>query len=81
MTPIRQERQSDATVSHEALIEQLRSEIALLREQIQEKDQQIERQQLITVQLSRDIESQQKLLEMAKKPWWRRWFEKSEKDS
>lgn len=56
--------------------EDLRSSLEILREQLREKDKQIERLQMITMQLSRDIESQQKLIEYKHAPWWRRWFKK-----
>jgi len=54
----------------------LEETVRLLTHQIEEKDKQIERQQMIIMQLSRDIESQQKLLEYQRSPWWRRWFKK-----
>jgi hypothetical protein len=47
--------------------------------QLEEKDKQIERQQVIILQFSRDIELQHKLLEYKESAWWRRWFRKSEK--
>jgi len=52
----------------------LEETVRLLTQQIGEKDKQIERQQMIIMQLTRDIESQQKLLEYHRSPWWRRWF-------
>ena len=66
-------------VSAEAY-EKLEQMIQYLQNQIAEKDKQLERQQTITMQLSRDIESQQKLIEYQGSPWWRRWFFKTRKD-
>lgn len=67
------EGQDDTTMSLSA-VEQLRSENELLRQQLERKDQQIERQQAIIMQLSRDVESQQQLLEYHREPFWRRWL-------
>jgi predicted site-specific integrase-resolvase len=59
------------------LIEQVRRENELLREQIKEKDQQINQQQAIIMQLSRN---QQLMLESseqkAKRFWWSRLFKR-----
>lgn len=55
----------------------LEETVRILTQQIEQKDKQIERQQIIIMQLSRDIESQQKLLEYHRSPWWRRWFRKA----
>jgi len=55
-----------------AAVEMLKETLQDQKGQIAEKDKQIERQQIIIMQLSRDVESSQKLLEYH--PWWRRWF-------
>ncbi len=52
-------------VSQQALIEQLRSEIARLEKQLDAKDKQIEREQMISMQLSRNIsEHKERILEL-----------------
>ena len=60
------------------LIEQVRRENELLREQIKEKDQQINQQQAIIMQLSRN---QQLMLESseqkARRGWWSKLWRKS----
>jgi len=57
-----------------AAVEMLKETLQDQKGQIAEKDKQIERQQIIIMQLSRDVESSQKLLEYHQAPWWRRWF-------
>lgn len=60
-------------VSAEAY-EKLEQMVQQLQGQVEQKDKQIEQLHIITMQLSRDIESQQKLIEHKEAPWWRRWF-------
>ena len=60
-------------VSAEAY-EKLEQMVQQLQGQVEQKDKQIEQLHIITMQLSRDIESQQKLIEHRQAPWWRRWF-------
>lgn len=55
---------------------QLSATIELLTKQIDEKDKQLERDQIIIMQLSKDIDSQQKLIEYHNVPFWRKWFKK-----
>ncbi len=40
-----------------------------------------QRHDTIVLQLTRQLENQQKLLEYHQEPWYRRWFRKREKDS
>lgn len=44
---------------------------------IQELEQARERADMITMQLTRQLEQNQRLLEYKKLPFWRRWFKKS----
>lgn len=64
-------------VSAEAY-EKLEQMVTQLQGQVEQKDKQIEQLHIITMQLSRDIESQQKLIEYKQSPWWRRWFGKKQ---
>jgi len=57
-----------------AAVEMLKETLQDQKGQIAEKDKQIERQQIIIMQLTKDVESSQKLLEYHQAPWWRRWF-------
>jgi excisionase family DNA binding protein len=61
--------------------------MSLLKVQLQEKDELIkslrqqtedmsERHDTIVLQLTRQLENQQKLLEYHQEPWYRRWFRK-----
>lgn len=72
-------------MSQQALVEQLRSEIAHLEKQLESKDKQIdvkdkqiEREQMISMQLSRDIAThKERILElessdMKRRSWWSR---------
>ena len=65
-------------VSAEAY-EKLEQMVTQLQGQVEQKDKQIEQLHIITMQLSRDIESQQKLIEYKESPWWQRWFRKGGK--
>jgi excisionase family DNA binding protein len=62
-----------------------------LRQQLDEKDKQIERLQIqledsthrhdtIIMQLTRQLEQSQRLLEYHQEPWYRRWFRRSNYD-
>ncbi len=69
--------------------------VALLREQIQAKDQQIkalleqnaqlqdstQQQNAIIMQMARNTETEQKLLEHRRKPFYRRWFDRRQDDT
>jgi len=63
-------------VSQQALVEQLRSEIARLEKQLDAKDKQIEREQMISMQLSRDVVGYKdrilelESLDMKRRSWW-----------
>ena len=62
----------------EVLVEQLRSEVDYLREELrksrEELEQGRERSDTIILQLTRQLENQQKLLEYRRSPFWKRWF-------
>lgn len=78
---------SDMTqeMSQQAWVEQLRSEIARLEHQLETKDKQIEREQMISMQLSRDIAEQKDRIlalessEMQRKrrDWWSRIWKRT----
>lgn len=69
--------------------------VALLREQVQAKDQQIkgllehntqlqaatQQQNAIIMQMARNTETEQKLLEHHRKPFYRRWFNRRQDDT
>lgn len=70
-----------------ALLDQVRNENEHLRQQLQEKDKQIDKLQTqleetsqrhdtIVLQLTRQLEQSQRLLEYKQEPWYRRWFRK-----
>jgi hypothetical protein len=72
-----------------ALLEHVQRENELLRQQLQEKDRSLEeahkaateasqRHDTIVLQLTRQLESQQRLLEYHQDPWYRRWFRKKQ---
>jgi hypothetical protein len=80
----------NSTVTQSVLLEQIRSENEHLRQQLTEKDKQIEglqtqlqdtseRHDTIILQLTRQLEQSQRLLEYHDEPWYRRWFGKSHK--
>jgi hypothetical protein len=52
-----------------ALIKQLQSENEYLREKLDHQEQ-------IVLQLTRQLEQSQRLLEYKRDPWWRRWFKR-----
>lgn len=65
----------------------LEEQVSLLKEQVQQKDKQIEvlqkhlddasqRHDTIVLQLTRQLENQQRLLEYHQEPWYRKWFRK-----
>ena len=58
------------------VMDQLRSENRYLKERIQELEEARERSDTIILQLSRQLEQSQRLLEHHKAPWWRRWSKK-----
>lgn len=74
----------DGTVAQSELIDQLKSEVEYLRKQQSETneryDQEKERADLILLQLTRQIEQSQRLLEYNQEPWYRRMFRKGRKE-
>lgn len=64
-----------------AVVQQLQNENEYLKERIQELESARERSDTIILQLTRQIEQNQRLLEYHQEPWYRRWFRKQEKDS
>ena len=69
-------RETSKTPDTEMTI-QLRSEIEYLREQLQAYEERSQRQDTIILQLTRQLEQSQKLLEYNRAPFWRRWFSKN----
>lgn len=67
---------SDGTVEQSELIDQLKSEVEYLRKQLDDTnerhDQQKERSDTIIIQLTRQLEQSQLLLEDHSEPWYRR---------
>jgi DNA binding domain, excisionase family len=56
------------------MVEQLREENRYLKERIEELEGARERTDTIILQLTRQLEQSQRLLEYHQAPWWRRWF-------
>ena len=56
------------------MIEQLREENLYLKERIQELESSRERTDTIILQLIRQLEQSQQLLEYHEEPWYRKWF-------
>jgi len=69
-------RETSKTPDTEMTI-QLRSEIEHLRQQLQAYEERSQRQDTIILQLTRQLEQSQKLLEYNRAPFWRRWFSKN----
>ena len=73
---------ADATDT--ALLQQVQSEKTHLREQVkalqEELSQTSERHDTIVLQLTRQLETQQRLLEYHQDPWYRRWFRKKQEE-
>jgi excisionase family DNA binding protein len=72
-----------STVTEADMISQLRSELEHLREENQflrqkldDAEESRQRQDTITLQLTRQLEQSQRLLEYHQEPWYRRWFRK-----
>lgn len=59
-------------------------EIHFLRDRIKEledqRSQERERDQMIILQLTRQLEGQQRLLEYHQDPWYRRWFRRRDRE-
>ena len=75
----------------EAVVSQLREDVAYLKEQMAKKDEQIEnlqrqmqdnqqRSDMVILTLTRQLEQSQRLLEYHQSTWWRRWFRRSRHD-
>ena len=83
------ESDNQMTVTRDSeLVEQLRGEIEHLRRELETKNEQIkdleesrQRQDTITLQLTRQLEQSQRLLEVHQAPWWRRWFRKRTRET
>jgi len=57
-----------------AVIVRLRDENEYLKQRVEELEQARERSDTIILQLTRQLEQSQRLLEYHQSPWWRRWF-------
>ena len=79
------------TVSKDELVDMLRAQVTDIKAQLQQKDGQIEALQeelgqareqsnTIILQLTRQLENQQKLLEYHQEPFWRRWFKRGKEE-
>lgn len=91
VTQVGQVRQSDSDMSQTGLVEQLQKENERLHQQLQAKDEQIkgiqdeagqskERADTIILQLTRQLDQSQRLLEHHQEPWYRRVFKKKRKE-
>ena len=58
------------------IIDQLKAENEYLKERIQELEDARQRSDTIVLQLTRQLEQSQRLLEYHRDPWYRRWFRK-----
>lgn len=56
------------------LVKQLQDENQYLKERIKELESSRERADMISIQLTRQLEQSQRMLEAHKEPFWRRWF-------
>lgn len=74
-SPEDSDKQWSSDVSKQLVIE-LRSENEYLKERIQELESSRERADQMVMQMTRQMESQQRLLEYHEDPWYRRWFRK-----
>jgi excisionase family DNA binding protein len=80
---------NDESLGSEKDFSQTADVISVLKAQLEEKDKQInllqtqvqdmsERHDTIVMQMTRQMEQTQKMLESAKEPWYRRWRKKKE---
>lgn len=71
---------NEESLKYEKDFSQTADVISVLKAQLEEKDKQIqemsERHDTIVLQMTRQMEQTQKMLEAAKEPWYRRWFGK-----
>jgi len=56
------------------LVKQLQDENRYLKERIEELESSRQRADMISIQLTRQLEQSQRMLEAHKEPFWRRWF-------
>lgn len=68
------EQQSEG--NEQVIIKRLEAENEYLKERIQELEDARERADTISLQLTRQLEQSQRMLEAHKEPFWRRWFGK-----
>ena len=66
-----------AVTGQEELITQLRSEVEYLRQELKETK---ERSDTIVLNLTRQLEQSQRLLEHHQEPWYRKWFRKKQRE-
>ena len=67
---------TEEMTGQEELIAQLRSEVEYLRQELKDTK---ERSDTIILNLTRQLEQSQRLLEYHQAPWWRRWFRRTSK--
>ena len=78
---IESDGQMTFTAADAALVEQLQSEVEYIRQDLGRRNEQIaqledsrQRQDTIILQLTRQLEQSQRLLEYNREPFWRRWL-------
>ena len=82
----------NATLLESAVIEQLKHQTKILQEQLDKREAEVmklqnelsqsrERSDTIILQLTRQMEQSQKLLEHHQEPFYRRWFRKKREDA
>ena len=62
--------------NEQGIVKRLEAENEYLKERIRELEQARERSDMINLQLTRQLENQQKMLEQHQEPWYRRMFRK-----
>ena len=74
----------DTATAQAVLIDKLESEVDYLRRQLEETTARYEegrqRQDTIIMQLTRQLEQSQRLLEYHQDPWYRRWFRRRDRE-
>ena len=77
---------SDSLTTETALVKQLQSEIECLRQELDRRNKQVEnmeegrqRQDTIMLQLTRQLEQSQRMLEHHQESFWKRWFGRKRK--
>ena len=78
----------DGLMTETALVKQLQSEIECLRQELDRRNKQVEnmeegrqRQDTIMLQLTRQLEQSQRMLEHHRESFWKRWFGRKRKDA